>query len=326
MAVQEPRDSVVRSITELGERWLHLEPVIQVSLVKSLLAILFLLLARAAILRVVRARIVDPRSRYSWTRTVTYFAVIIGVLIVGRIWFSGLRDIATFLGLVTAGLAIALKDPIVNLGGWLFIMWRRPFVIGDRIQIGAHAGDVIDVRIFQIILLEIGNWVDADQSTGRLINIPNGMVFREPIGNYTRGMQFIWNELRVLVTFESNWRKAKEILAAIVETHAAEAAREAEQELQRAHRQFLIFYSTLTPTVYTAVRDSGIVLTMRYLCHPRRRRGSEHVIWEDVLTRFAEHEDIAFAFPTTRFFDNVTEGKPGLRPPPAPAPNEPARR
>ena len=323
MALQTQRDSVVRSLTDLGERWLHLDPAIQVSIVKSLLAILFLLVTRAVILRVVRARATDPRTRYSWGKTVTYFTVILGLLIVGRIWFSGLRDIATFLGLVTAGLAIALKDPIVNLGGWLFIIWRRPFVVGDRIQIGQHAGDVIDVRIFQIVILEIGNWVDADQSTGRLINIPNGMVFREPLANYTRGMQFIWNELRVPVTFESDWRKAKEILASIVETHAAEAAREAEQELLRASRQYMIFYSTLTPTVYTAVRDNGVVLTLRYLCHPRRRRGSEHAIWEDVLLRFADHDDIAFALPTTRFFDNAVEGKPGLRPPPEPTPGGP---
>ena len=314
MALQTQRDSVVRSITDLGERWLHLDPSIQVSIVKSLLAILFLLVARAVILRIVRARVEDPRTRYSWGKTVTYFTVILGLLIVGRIWFSGLRDVATFLGLVTAGLAIALKDPIVNLGGWLFIIWRRPFVVGDRIQIGQHAGDVIDVRIFQIIILEIGNWVDADQSTGRLINLPNGTVFREPIGNYTRGMPYIWNELRVLITFESDWRRAKEILTSIVETHAAETAREAEEELLRAARQYMIFYSTLTPTVYTAVRDSGVQLTMRYLCHPRRRRGSEHAIWEDVLSRFAEHDDIDFAFPTTRFFDNAAEGKPGLRP------------
>ncbi|NIP82375.1 MAG: mechanosensitive ion channel, partial [Gemmatimonadetes bacterium] len=90
-------------------------------------------------------------------------------------------------------------------------------VVGDRIQIGAHAGDVIDQRIFQFIVLEIGNWVDADQSTGRIIHIPNGLVFREPLANYTRGMQYIWNEIRVLVTFESNWKRAKQILDEIVQ-------------------------------------------------------------------------------------------------------------
>lgn len=317
---QEAGDSVINSITELGQRWFSLDAGIQVDVFKSLLAILLLMLARAVALRVMRSQVTDVRSRYSWRKTITYFTVVLGLLIVGRIWFQGLRDIATFLGLVTAGLAIAFKDPIVNLGGWLFIIWRRPFVVGDRIQIGEHSGDVIDQRVFQVIVLEIGNWVDADQSTGRLIHIPNGVIFREPLANYTRGMQFIWNEIGVLVTFESDWKKAKSILLEVVEEHAKETVQEAEQELLKASRQYMIFYSTLTPTVYTTVKDSGVLLTMRYLCHPRRRRGTAQTIWEDVLTRFAEHDDIDFAYPTTRYYYNAAEGKPGTLPPPrAPA-------
>jgi small-conductance mechanosensitive channel len=311
---QEAGDSVVSSVTELGQRWLNLDPDVQISIFKSLLLILVIVVARSIVLRVMRARVSDIRARYSWRKTITYIAVALAILLVGRIWFSGLQDIATFLGLVTAGLAIALKDPIVNLGGWLFIIWRRPFVVGDRIQVGENAGDVIDQRIFQVILLEIGNWVDADQSTGRLIHIPNGVVFREPLANYTRGMQFIWNEVGVLVTFESDWKKAKEILLEIIETHARETVEEAEQQMLKASRQYMIFYSTLTPTVYTTVKESGVMLTMRYLCHPRRRRGTAQSIWEDVLTRFAQHDDIDFAYPTTRYYYNAAEGKPGTLP------------
>lgn len=103
-----------------------------------------------------------------------------GALVVARLWFVGLQSLSTFLGLLTAALAIALQDPIVNLAGWLFLIWRRPFRVGDRIQIGDIRGDVIDMRIFQFSLLEIGNWVNADQSTGRVIHVPNGKVFREP--------------------------------------------------------------------------------------------------------------------------------------------------
>ena len=75
---------------------------------------------------------------------------------------------STFLGLLSAGVAIALKDPLVNLAGWGFIVWRKPFGIGDRIQLGDSRGDVIDQRIFMFTLMEIGNWVDAERSTGRV--------------------------------------------------------------------------------------------------------------------------------------------------------------
>ena len=64
-------------------------------------------------------------------------------------------------------LAIALQDPLTNLAGWLFILIRRPFRVGDRIQVGANTGDVVDIRPFRFLMLEVGNWVHADQGTGR---------------------------------------------------------------------------------------------------------------------------------------------------------------
>jgi small-conductance mechanosensitive channel len=312
---QEAADSAVTQTSTIIEELTSLSSDTQLNVLESVALIALVIVARLVALRIMRARTDDIRARYRWRKTITYIAVAVGVLLVGRVWSEGIGQLATFLGLLSAGLAIALRDPIVNLGGWLFIIWRRPFVVGDRIQIGEHAGDVIDQRIFQVILLEIGNWVDADQSTGRLIHIPNGLVFREPLANYTRGMQYVWNEIGVLLTFESDWKTAKAILTETVEKHAREVVEEAEQQMLKASRQFMIFYSTLTPTVYTTVKDSGVMLTMRYLCHPRRRRGTAQAIWEDVLVRFAEHDDIDFAYPTVRHYYNAVEGKPGTLPP-----------
>jgi len=62
----------------------------------------------------------------------------------------------------------------------------------------------------------------------------------------------------------------------------------------------MIFYSKLTPIVYTSVEESGVLLTIRYLCEPSRRRDSKQAIWEDVLKEFAKNKDIDFAYPTHR--------------------------
>jgi small-conductance mechanosensitive channel len=279
----------------------------------SLVAILILWIVRRITLAVIWRRVDDVRVRYRWQKTTSYVVVPLGILIVGRIWFEGFSSIATFLGLVSAGIAIALKDLLVNLAGWAFILWRRPFEVGDRIQLGDHSGDVIDVRIFQFTLLEIGNWVDADQSTGRVVHVPNGKVLTDTLANYSKGFQYIWNELPVLITFESNWQKAKDILAEIAEKHAAHVTGHAEERIKEVSRRFMIFYSTLTPTVYTSVADCGVLLTVRYLCEPRRRRSSTQAIWEDVLLAFGKCEDIDFAYPTYRFYDNPREGKPAAR-------------
>ena len=263
----------------------------------------------------VDSRTDDVRTRYRWQKSSSYTAFVIGLVLVVGIWANAIRSVGTFLGLLTAGLAIALKDLVVNLAGWGFIVWRRPFQLGDRVQIGTHMGDVIDIRIFQFTLMEIGNWVDADQSTGRIIHVPNGKVLTDVLANYTRGFQFLWNELPVLVTFESNWRKAKQALEEIVSRHAPHLSGEAERQFKESSRKFMIFYSKLTPIVYTRVADSGVELTLRYLCEPRRRRGTAQAIWEDVLDAFAGFDDVDFAYPTQRFYDNRMEGKEGARAP-----------
>jgi small-conductance mechanosensitive channel len=209
------------------------------------------------------------------------------LLLLVQIGLGGLAGTATFFGLLTAGLAIALRDPIVSLIGWVFILVSRPFAIGDRIQIGTVAGDVVDLRLFQFTLLEIGNWVAADQSTGRVLHLPNSRVFSETIANYTAGYRYIWNELPLILTVDSDWRRALTLLQTIAERHALEASAAAEEEVRAATRKFMIQYNRLTPTVYLDLDPLGVRLTVRYLCEPRQRRTSADALWRDILTTLA---------------------------------------
>ncbi|MDT8324217.1 MAG: mechanosensitive ion channel [Bacteroidota bacterium] len=294
--------SIVDSIVAWLQENIGLPPVLQVRLFQSLAVIIVLWLLRFGVMHVVRRRTTEVRTRYQWQKTSTYVSVGIATLLIGRIWFEGISSLATFLGLVSAGVAIALKDVLADVAGWVFILWRRPFEVGDRMQIGDNAGDVIDIRLFQFTLMEIGNWVDADQSTGRVIHIPNGLIFNTPQINFTRGFQYIWDEIPVLITFESDWERAKEILLHIVEKHTEIMTEQAQRGILEASKKFMIFYSTLTPTVYTMVKDSGVNLTLRYLVEPRRRRGRREVLWEEILRAFATEDRIDLAYPTTRFY------------------------
>jgi small-conductance mechanosensitive channel len=247
-------------------------------------------------------RIKTADRRYQWQKVLGYTFTTIGILAVSLVWIEGVQSAATYLGLVSAGLAIALKDPITDVVAWIFILWRKPFEVGDRIEIGSHSGDVVDQRIFLFSMMEIGNWVDADQSTGRILHIPNGMIFTSPVANFTHGPKFIWNEIPVLITFESEWEKAKGILQEIANRRDVSQEGGAVKEFEAAARKFLLKYNKLTPIVYTNVLDSGVLLTIRYLCRPRERRGSAQTLWEDILRAFAQHPDIDLAYPTTRFY------------------------
>jgi len=288
---------------------IDLSPEVQTKIFASLMITLVLWILYSLIIKIVWRRTENVRTLYSWRKTSGYIVIVLGVFLIGRLWFSGFQSIATYLGLLSAGIAIALKDVVSNFAGWLFIISRRPFSVGDRIQIGNHAGDVIDTRFFQFTLMEIGNWVNADQSTGRIIHIPNGMVLSEVLANYSKGFYYIWNEIPVLITFESNWQEAKKILQKIADKDAEQLSKAAEKRVKEASKKFMILYSRLTPIVYTSVQDSGVLLTIRYLCEPQRRRDSEQAIWEDVLKEFVGHEDIDFAYPTQRFYNNQFERK-----------------
>jgi small-conductance mechanosensitive channel len=302
---------------------LGLPPELQAKLLTTAATIAALWLLRRLVLAFVYSRVRDPWGRYRWRKGLTYLLVAIGVVVVGGLWLPGMERIETFLGFLSAGLAIALREPLSNLAGWGFIMWRRPFEVGDRVQIGDYAGDVIDLGLQQFTLNEIGGWVAADQSSGRIVHVPNGKVFVDPVANYNKGFPYIWNEVPVVVTFESDWKKAKQILAKIAVKHAEHLTAQAEQELLAASQQYLLNYRKLTPIVYTKVIDFGVQLTIRYLIEPRKRRGTEHAIWEEILSEFNAASDIDFAYHTTRGFSYWREGKPGLRAPSvAPEPNE----
>jgi small-conductance mechanosensitive channel len=303
----------MKEILDDFQIWKGIDPDLQSKLLTTIIIILAISLIRWIIVRIIWLRTDNVKTRYQWRRALNWIFLLLFLLLSGPIWIEKFKTIGTFLGLLSAGIAIALKDLITNFAGWIFIIARKPFRIGDRVQIDDHAGDVIDIHVFRFTILELGNWVGSDQTTGRVIHIPNGKIFTSPLANYHAGFNFIWNEIPVLITFESNWLKAKEILTRIVETHAEKISDTVEREIKEASKKFMIYYTILTPIVYTTVKEFGVLLTIRYLCRPRQRRGSEQAIWESILQRFGKAKDIDFAYPTQRFYNNLTEGKEEAR-------------
>jgi len=282
---------------------------IQAKLIATVIASFSFFLFRRVVLNIVARNTTDIKARYQWQKITSYIVFIFIFIIIGQIWFEGIESIATYLGLLSAGVAIALKEPLTNITGWLYIVWRSPFDVGDRIQLGVQSGDVIEVNIFNFTVMEIGNWVDADDHTGRLIHIPNGIIFTETLANYGKGFKYIWNEIPVLVTFESDWKKSKKILQTIVEKNSHIQTKTANKKFDEATKRFMIIKPNLNSMVITKVEASGVELTLRYLCRPKTRREIEEKIWEDILEEFENHKDIDFAYPTERRFNHDIEGK-----------------
>lgn len=282
---------------------------IQAKIIATIVAFILFFVIRRLILKIVYRTTDEVKTRYQWHKITSYISFTLISIIIANIWLEGIESIATYLGLLSAGIAIALKEPLTNFTGWLYIIWRSPFDVGDRIQLGQQAGDVIDTNLFNFTLMEIGNWVDADDHTGRVIHVPNGKIFSEALANYGKSFKYIWNEIPVLITFESDWKKAKKILTDIVLKNSKIQTKSAEKKFDEATKKFMLKKPDLEPIVITKVEASGVELTLRYLCRPLLRRDSAHKIWEDILLGFENHTDIDFAYPTERRFNNYLENK-----------------
>ena len=258
---------------------------------------------RWLIIRTAIQRHLDPEKLFQVRKLSLYLA---SALVFGAtlwIWSENIEDVGTFLGLASAGIAIALADVFLNLAGWIYIVLRRPFKAGDRIQVGDHIGDVIDIRIVRFTLFEIGNWVDADQPTGRLIHLPNATLFRQSMSNYTEGFEHIWHEISVVVTFESDWRRAEAMLRTILDGHhMTEEQVHAEMELEVASQRYLIRARDLHPTTYVDIEDSGVELTGRLLIHPRERRAVHDQLVREILSGIESDPTVELAYPTIRTF------------------------
>ena len=269
--------------------------------VQTVVVIALLLLARWLVLRAIHGRFEDSASYFRTRKWMAYVAFAVGAYSIFAIWTDRGTNLGTYLGILSAGIAIALADVLENMAGWAFIVVRRPFKVGDRIEIQGRAGDVVDIRVFRFTMLEIGGWVDADQSTGRLVHVPNGKVFSEQVTNFTEGFPYIWDEIGVMVTFESDWKRTEEIVREAMAEHAPDTS---DGTIARAIRQaahhYLIRYTHLTPNTYVSVKDSGVMIYGRYLVPARQRRHVTDQLWRAILDAFAEEPSVDLAYPTIR--------------------------
>jgi len=278
------------------EQWLGISEANQIRLLYSLIIVTVVWLLRKFIQRFIQRSSEPLLRKYRLNKIVTYLSYLLILLLLIRIWISESGSMATYFGILSAGLALALKDPIVNIAGWFYLTFWRPIDVGQRIEINGSKGDVIHIGFFNFTVNEIGNWVESDQSTGRIIQIPNAKIFTEQQAIYTKGFEYIWNEIPVLITFDSDWKKCKNLLTEIVNESCDKTTKEAQKKLKEATKDYVIYYNKLTPIVYTDVKDSGVLLTIRYLCSPYNRRGSQQLIWERILNLFEANNDLDLPF------------------------------
>lgn len=182
----------------------------------------------------------DPEERYRKRQFLSTAIGFVAPVAVGLLWARQLQNKSTFFGLLGAGLAIALREPLLSLAGRVAIFAGHMYRVGDRIEINKMSGDVIDVGFFYTRMMEIGNWISADQPSGRIVQLANASIFGTPVFNYTQGLPFIWDEIKFPVPYGSDWERERHLLLKAGTEQSREMMEIAEKNLKELKRSYLI--------------------------------------------------------------------------------------
>lgn len=164
-------------------------------------------------------------SRYNLKRILRLVVYLVLALIVVSVLFANWYAAVASLGLISLVLGFALQTPITSFIGWLYILMREPYRVGDRIQIGDATGDVIDVTYLDTTLWEVGGpHISTDHPSGRLVKFPNANVLTSPVYNYSWPVfPYVWNEIKFQVAYDSDFAFVAQVMREAAEEELGEA-------------------------------------------------------------------------------------------------------
>ncbi len=185
----------------------------------SLFLISLILLISKIITRLITTQSHLEGERYNLLRIIRFLAMVLSLIVAASFLFQNLYAAAFSFGLISLVLGFALQAPITSFIAWVYLIFRRSYLVGDRIQIKSFRGDVIEISYLETLILECsGDYLGNDRSSGRIIRFPNSLILREEVINYS-GPQipFIWNETPIQVGYTSDLKFVEECLLAAAE-------------------------------------------------------------------------------------------------------------
>lgn len=241
----------------------------------------------------IAARRVDDRYRKYYTRKVVHYVTVVAALIgLGILWRPFAGQLGLLLGLVAAGLVIALQDLIAALAGWFTIASGGIFRVGDRVQLGGVRGDVIDITPLRTKLMEVGSsvgddtWVRGRQYTGRIAAVSNMAALGQPVFNYGGSFEFLWEEVTIPISYRDDWREAERIINE--EIVRISASREAEVAIAEMVKRYPVARTEVESRVFIRATDNYVELAARFVVPVRRARWATDEVTRRILERLEE--------------------------------------
>ena len=208
----------------------------------------------------------DPRrrSQFLLLRRIIVFITIAFVLLFG--FATEIGSLATFAGLITAGVALALQNVILSVAAYFFLIGKYGIRVGDRVQIGDVTGDVVDIGLVRLHLLELDTSTGDAQPTGRVVVFSNSVVF-QPNSNFFRqlpGSNFGWHRITLSLNNEVDYRDANKRIADAVDVVFNEYRQEIERQHRNLEKNLTIPIAMPEPHTVVRFKDTSLEISVRY--------------------------------------------------------------
>jgi small-conductance mechanosensitive channel len=258
----------------------------------ALLGLLLIILAVRLAQHYVTRNLKDSDSRCYGRKLISFGGYLAAILLVSIVYRDRLVGLTVAIGVASAGMAFALQEVIGSVAGWIAISFGGFYKPGDRVQLGGIKGDVIDIGILRTTMMELGEWVDSDLYSGRVVRIANSFVFKEPVFNYLGDFPFLWDEIKVPVKHGSDHRLARSILEqAVNDLYTEDLMQASRQGWDHLIRRYLLEPASLEPAVSLVVTDNWLAFTVRYIVDCKRRRITKDLLYTRILDALEAHQD-----------------------------------
>ena len=243
-------------------------------------------------------KIKNSKTRYTFRKVLSILSLATALLLLLGIWITETQNVLIAFGLIGAAIAFALQDIFKNFIGGIMLFINGIYRIGDRIEINGKYGDVIDIGIFYTTLMETREWVSGDQVTGRLTIIPNGFILTGTIQNYTRDFDFIWDEMTIPITYDSDWKEATQKILEIIKKETHDVINNAQKTMEKIEGKYYFTKRSLEPSIFLSLTDNWITFGIRYVTDVRSRRELHNRLGRLILEEIAQSEKIKIASTT----------------------------
>lgn len=267
--------------------------------------IIFILLLSFIFKFIVKKSIKDNERSYMANKFINFLNFTLIILILIFAYIDNVSYLVTVLGFASAGLAIAMKDMFMSMLGWGVIMIGGTFRVGDRIKARKangeiYVGDIIDISLLRMTIYEdVTMTTRENRRAGRIIFVPNNYIFTELISNYTHsGMKTVWDGIDILLTFDSNYKKATYIVKNIARQYSKGYTDIAKKQMNKLRTQYSIKSPSVEPRIFHFFEPYGILISIWYMTDSYATLGLRSTISGEILEAFEKEDDIKIAYPT----------------------------